>query len=166
MGLNVRLQLAPEKTSNWQIDKRIFGKFFEMNGKDTYPGIIDDCIANGSFEHWFSKRKKDGTNLPWTMRTEIMYRDTPQTTGLAYPWEPAQEQKDVFEQLQGGMHGKAGWKSYQRIKLSEGARRLGIAQRITLADERTLDYRLQLYARVTGAPASLHAVIEDKAGVK
>jgi alpha-N-arabinofuranosidase len=166
LGLNVRLHTTPEKASQWQIDKRIFGKFFEMNGRDTYPGIIDDCIANGSFEFWFSKRKKDGTNLPWTMRTEIMYRDTPQTPGLAYPWEPVFDQAGAFEQLQGGVHGKPSWKCYQRIKLTDGVRRRGIMQRITLADEQTLEYRLQFYARVSGACTRLHTALEDKAGVK
>lgn len=164
MGIHIDIQPAPEKTSPWHIDKRIFGKFFEMNGRDTYPGIIDDCIANGSFEHWFSKRKKDGTNLPWTMRTEIMYRDVEPTTGLAYPWEPVGDAAEAFEQLQGGVHGKAGWKSFQRIKLGGGATRRGIAQRITLADERTLTYRLQLYARAIGSLTSLQLAIEDKSG--
>jgi alpha-N-arabinofuranosidase len=166
MGINIHIQPTSEKMSPWQIDKRIFGKFFEMNGKDTYPGIIDDCIANGSFEIWFSKRKKDGTNLPWTMRTEIMYRDVEQTAGLAYPWEPIGEKKEAFAQLQGGMHGKAGWKSFQRIHLGSSAPTIGIAQRITLADERTLTYKLHLYGRVTGSPTRLHTAIEDKTGVK
>jgi alpha-L-arabinofuranosidase len=166
MGLNLRVHAAPENTSHWKIDKRIFGKFFEMNGRDTYPGIIDDCIANGSFELWFSKRKKDGTNLPWTMRTEIMYRDTPQTPGLAYPWEPVNGQEGVFEQLQGGVHGKPSWKAFQRMKLADGAGRIGIAQRITLPDERTLEYRLQFHARASGALTRLHTALEDKAGVR
>ncbi|TVY08963.1 hypothetical protein [Paenibacillus cremeus] len=168
MGL--RIQLGPEAgaASSWQVDKRIFGKFFETNGRDTYPGIIDDCIANGSFEHWHSKRKKDGTNLPWTMRTEIMYRDTPVTPGLAYPWEPVSAGEAAYEQLQGGMHGKAGWKTYQRIGLAKGTGAAGIAQRITLADERTLEYRLQVYARcVADSSVRLRATIEEmSSGVK
>lgn len=164
MGIHIDIQSAPEKVSPWYIDKRIFGKFFETNGRDTYPGIIDDCVANGSFEHWFSKRKKDGTNLPWTMRTEIMYRDVEPTTGLAYPWEPVGDVTDAFEQLQGGVHGKQGWKTFQRIKLGEGTMSRGIAQRITLADERTLTYRLQLYGRATGSITHLQVAIEDKTG--
>lgn len=166
MGLRIQLRSDLGAASSWHVDKRIFGKFFEMNGRDTYPGIIDDCIANGSFEHWYSKRKKDGTNLPWTMRTEIMYRDTPLTPGLAYPWEPVGAGADAYEQLQGGIHGKAGWKTYQRMKLREGTRPVGIAQRITLADERTLVYRLKIYARCSSSPVRLHATIEEMSGAK
>lgn len=164
MGLRVRLDRSPEKTSPWYVDKRIFGKFFEMNGRDTYPGIVEDCIANGSFELWHSKRKKDGTNLPWTMRTEIMYRDTPVTPGLAYPWEPVNFREGAFEQPEGGIHGKRERRRFQRIAVEGGGERRGIAQRITLADERTLEYRLQLYARASGEQPRLYAALEDKAG--
>ncbi|MGG1519233.1 hypothetical protein ABE504_27800 [Paenibacillus oryzisoli] len=166
MGLRIELNPHAEAASAWHVDKRIFGKFFEMNGKDTYPGIIDDCIANGSFEHWFSKRKKDGTNLPWMMRTEIMYRDAPVIPGLAYPWEPVGASEGAYKQLQDGVHGKAGWKTYQRMALAAGAGSVGVAQRITLADERTLAYQLQVYARSTGAKTILHVTIEEPSGAK
>lgn len=164
MGLRVRVERTAERTSGWTVDKRIFGKFFETNGRDTYPGIVEDCIANGSFEQWHSKRKKDGTNLPWTMRTEIMYRDTPRIPGLAYPWEPAGGEEGAFAQPDGGIHGKQESKRFQRIHLAEGGERRGIAQRITLADERTLSYRLRLYARASGSEVRLRAALEDKAG--
>ncbi|MBB6634643.1 hypothetical protein [Cohnella thailandensis] len=155
-----------EKISRWRVDKRILGKFFEMNGRDTYPGIVEDGIANGSFEAWHSKRKKDGTNLPWTMRTEIMYRDTPMTPGLAYPWEPAGGREASFEQPEGGVHGKPKWKRFQRIRLSPEAGRCGILQRITLADERTLDYRIGLSARASAPNVRLYAALEDKDGTR
>lgn len=165
MDLRVRMGRTAERASRWRIDKRIFGKFFEMNGRDTYPGIVEDCIANGSFEQWHSKRRKDGTNLPWTMRTEVMYRDTPLTSGLAYPWEPVQDREGAFEQPDGGMHGKQDWKRFQRFKLTGDSVRQGIVQRITLADERTLEYRLQLYARSSHSLTRLYAALEDKEGV-
>ncbi|MBB6732599.1 hypothetical protein [Cohnella zeiphila] len=164
MGLSVRLDRSPKRTSPWRVDKRIFGKFFEMNGRDTYPGIVEDCIANGSFELWHSKRKKDGTNLPWTMRTEIMYRDTPMTPGLAYPWEPVNFREGAFAQPEGGIHGKRERMRFQRIALEGEGEKLGIAQRITLADERTLEYRLRLYARASGAHSRLCAALEDREG--
>ncbi|MCS7461796.1 hypothetical protein N0M98_16700 [Paenibacillus doosanensis] len=164
MGLHTTVRTGSAEPSSWYVDKRIFGKFFEMNGRDTYPGIIEDCIANGSFENWFSKRKKDGTNLPWMMRTEIMYRDTPLTPGLAYPWEPAGSTDGAFEQRDGGVHGKQGQKRFQRVKIGEGTGRQGIMQRITLADERTLEYCLRFYARASGAVTRLYTAIEDKAG--
>jgi len=165
LGLRVRVERTAERTSEWTVDKRIFGKFFEMNGRDTYPGIVEDCIANGSFEQWHSKRKKDGTNLPWTMRTEIMYRDTPRIPGLAYPWEPVGGEDDAFAQPEDGIHGKQEGKRCQRILLTQGCGGRGIAQRITLADERTLSYRLQLHARAfLGSGVRLRAALEDKAG--
>ncbi len=162
---HVRIDRTSGKASEWRIDKRIFGKFFEMNGRDTYPGIVEDCIANGSFERWHSKRKKDGTNLPWTMRTEIMYRDTPVTPGLAYPWEPVNGVEDSFRQPEGGVHGKEEWKRFQQFSLEGGGDKRGICQRITLADERTQEYRLRLYARASsGSGTRLFASLEDKAG--
>lgn len=165
MDAQMRISRAPGKLSGWRVDKNIFGKFFEMNGRDTYPGIVEDCIANGSFEQWYSKRKKDGSNLPWTMRTEVMYRDTPFTSGLAYPWEPIHFRDGAFEQLEGGLHGKSEWKRFQRFKLFAAGERRGIVQRITLHDERTLEYRLKVYARATSPGAILQAALEDKAGV-
>jgi alpha-N-arabinofuranosidase len=157
---------TPDKMSRWRVDKRIFGKFFETNGRDTYPGIIEDCIANGSFEMWHSKRKKDGTNLPWTMRTEIMYRDTPLTPGLAYPWEPVNYAEGAFAQPEGGVHGKQEWRRFQRFSLTGRSEKRGIAQRITLHDERTLEYRLQLYARASSPGTRLYAALEDKEGAR
>ncbi|QNK58322.1 hypothetical protein [Paenibacillus sp. PAMC21692] len=165
MDAHVRIRRAEDSMSRWTVDKRIFGKFFEMNGRDTYPGIIDDCIANGSFERWHSKRRKDGTNLPWTMRTEIMYRDTPVTPGIAYPWEPVNGGAEAYEQPEGGVHGKQEWKRFQRLKLSAPCDRRGIVQRITLPDERTLAYRATLYARASSPQTRLHIALEDKGGV-
>jgi alpha-N-arabinofuranosidase len=162
----VRFRPDKANASEWQVDKRIFGKFFEMNGKDTYPGIIDDCIANGSFEEWFAKLKKDGANPPWFQRTEVLYRDTPVTPGLAYPWQPAGESaaSGVYEQPEGGVHGKKERRRFQRIHVANGEGAVGIMQRVALSDERTLDYMLRCYTRGTGGLKSLNVSLEDKMG--
>ncbi|MBD2844013.1 hypothetical protein IDH44_02320 [Paenibacillus sp. IB182496] len=164
MDAHVRIERSARSVSEWRVDKRIFGKFFEMNGRDTYPGIVEDCIANGSFEQWHAKRRKDGTNLPWTMRTEVMYRDTPVTPGLAYPWEPVSARAGTYAQPEGGRHGKSEWKRFQRFALDGTGERRGVAQRITLPDTRTPAYRLQLYARASNPNARLYAALEDQGG--
>ncbi len=174
--MNARRQTAitinpsSANAASWTVDRRIFGKFFEMNGKDTYPGIIDECLANGSFEEWYSRPNADGTQPIWDRRTEILYRDAEPYPGLAYPWEPVgaggqeQDAAIVYSQQNGGVHGKAEQKKFQRITLSGKSPSGGIAQRIALPDQRTRQYRLRLYVRGTATLRSLHVYLKDESG--
>ena len=139
--------------SEWTVDDRIFGKFIEHNGRDAYPGIYSDHLSNGSFEVWNASGGRDS----------VIFRDTPEYDGIAYPWEPLDDGavgvESDFTRVEGGVHGRTaepdiasgeeigggnmprprGIESprYQRIEVDD---RNGITQRTALPDHRTLEY--------------------------
>ncbi|ODR80374.1 hypothetical protein BG842_02150 [Haladaptatus sp. W1] len=158
------VSVDPSSATDWTINERIFGKFIEHNGRDAYPGMYSDHVANGSFEVW---------NLPTAGdRTAVLYRDTPTYDDIAYPWEPVEEAGTIdFAQATGGDHGREAEPDlesgsgvpadkrpspsgvtqprYQRISLSNGGgtARGGVKQRTALPDDRTLEYEVEFSVR-------------------
>lgn len=145
--------------SEWTVDERVFGKFIEHNGRDVYPGIYSDHVANGSFEVW----NRSGP------RTAAIF-DVDEHPGVAYPWEPDEREEHAsFEHVTGGVHGRenepdlasgdeiAPWNwpwprgvsepRYQRVHLGG---RGGVRQRTALPDGRTSTYDVSFTVRGAG----------------
>jgi alpha-N-arabinofuranosidase len=160
--------------SDWRVDRRLFGKFFEPNGRDAYPGIVADHVANGSFEVW----NRSG------QRTAVLYPDVDGSDGLAYPWEPVEStgtRSPSFDQPPGGIHGRRAVPDlegspavpeehrpdpagiarprFQRIHV-DGAG--GARQRTALPDGRTLAYDVRFSVR--GDVDSCTVGLADPAG--
>jgi alpha-N-arabinofuranosidase len=159
------------KASEWTVDKNIFGKFFEMNGKDTYPGIYAQHLANGSFEEWYTKPRPNGTEPVWWQRSEILYRDTNTYSGIAYPWEPVKRSTGSesegavnYENTIGGNNGKRDERKIQRIEVTGEAYQGGMKQRIAIPDERTLAYNVEFSVRGEGSLSGLDVRLEDPKG--
>lgn len=135
-SVDVDITLDPERATRWTVDENIFGKFFEPNGRDAYPGIYAQHLSNSSLEEWYHRG-----NEPWRGRTSILFRDTQEYSGLAYPWEPVGTAS--YAQVdRGAAHGNA----FQQI-LVVGESRGGIKQRTALPHHRTLGYDLSFTAR-------------------
>ncbi len=149
---DVIINVNPDDTSSWTINKLVFGKFIEHNGKDAYPGLYAQHLANSSFEDWFSLGSE-----PWQRRTAVLYRDTETYGGLAYPWEPHFDDTSSKASLTGGVHGAR----YQRIQVS-GGKTGGIRQRTAIPDRRTKKFVLHLYVR--GSVDSVDVRLETGVG--
>ncbi|WP_247004488.1 hypothetical protein [Halosolutus gelatinilyticus] len=151
--------------SDWSVDPRVFGKFTEMNGREAYPGIYSEHLANGSFEEWYTWPKRPREDAPdWWCRTEVVHRDVDREPNVAYPWESRRDGRVTFEHLVGGVHGRDATvpprtdtlgrehreppARYQRITVWEGEG--GVVQRLALPDDRTLEYVLELSVRGDG----------------
>ncbi len=148
--------------SEWAVDERVFGKFIEHNGRDVYPGLYSDHLANGSFEVW----NRTGR------RTSLLF-DVQEHDGVAHGWEPADASGTVaFEQVVGGVHGRRAtpdldWGAevpdwirpsptgvtrprFQRVHVDG---RGGVRQRTALPDARTFAYEVELSVRGEGVSA-------------
>jgi alpha-N-arabinofuranosidase len=152
--------------SEWTLDERVFGKFLEHNGRDAYPGIYSDHVANGSFEVW----NRTGP------RTAVIF-DVEEHPGVAYGWEPLERDGRVgFEHVPGGVHGRerepdlesgdemAPWNwpwppgvsesRFQRVHLAGGMvpgnGMGGVRQRTALPDRRTRTYEVGVTVRGEG----------------
>ncbi len=136
---DMTISVNPGDTSSWTIDEKIFGKFIEHNGKDVYPGLYSQHLANSSFERWYHQG-----NEPWQTRTAILYQNTPEHDNLPYPWELQRDAPSSMEHLSGGNHSER----FQRIQVT-GDSPGGIRQRTVLPDQRTLAYDVHLYSRGT-----------------
>jgi len=156
-----------DEPSDWSVDPRVLGKFTEMNGREAYPGIYSEHLTNGSFEEWYTWPKRPREDAPdWWSRTEVVHRDVERDPNVAYPWEPRRDGRVTFEHLVGGVHGRDAADEtatrtdtlgrehrepparYQRITVWEGEG--GVAQRLALPDERTLEYVLEVSVRGDG----------------
>ena len=144
----------------------LLGKFTEMNGREGYPGIYSEHLANGSFEEWYTWPKRTPADDPrWWRRSEVVDRDADAVPGVAYPWQPRREgdARVTFEHESGGVHGRLddGHREdahgrryrepgarYQRLTLWEGT--AGVRQRVALPDRRTLGYDLSVSVRGVG----------------
>lgn len=145
--------------SDWTVDARILGTFLEHNGRDVYPGVYSDHVANGSFEVW----NRTGP------RTALLF-DVETSPGVAYGWEPvAADGRVGFEHVEGGVHGRAAepdlasgdeiapWNwpwprevdgpRFQRVNLDG---RGGVRQRTALPDGRTRTYEAEFSVRGDG----------------
>lgn len=132
----VSVAVDPSLASEWTVDARIFGKFFEPNGRDAYPGLYAQHLSNSSLEEWYHLRDQ-----PWQTRTSILFRDTDEHSGLAYPWEPTGDAS--YNQLADDpAHGS----EYQQVFLINQARG-GLFQRTALPHYRTLGYDVTFSAR-------------------
>lgn len=109
----------------WDVDPRVFGRFFEHNGKDAYPGLYAQHLANGSFEAWYAGERGN--------RREVIFEVEPQE-GVAYPW------------IASGGSAHDGGPNGERYQRFEGE----IVQRVAIPHERTLDFDVHLYARGMG----------------
>jgi alpha-N-arabinofuranosidase len=159
------VRIDTENRSDWSVDPRVLGKFTEMNGREAYPGIYSEHLANGSFEEWYTWPKRPREDAPdWWRRTEVIHRDVERNPNVAYPWEPRRNGRVVFEHLVGGVHGRDGDAPprtdtlgrehreppgrFQRITVWEGEG--AVVQRLALPDHRTLEYVLELSVRGDG----------------
>ena len=149
----------------------VLGKFTEMNGREGYPGIYSEHLANGSFEEWYTWPKRTPVDAPpWWRRSEVIDRSVSPAVGVAYPWQPVRgdDTRVAFEHETGGVHGRRadGHREdvhgrqyrepparYQRLTVREGT--AGVRQRVALPDSRTLDYDLAVSARGAGLGGEL-----------
>ncbi|WP_458208956.1 hypothetical protein [Haladaptatus sp. NG-SE-30] len=162
---NAVISVDSSNATDWTINDRIFGKFIEHNGRDAYPGIYSDHVANGSFEVW---------NIPTAGdRTAVLYPGTPTYEEIAYPWEPVETAGTIdYVQTPGGIHGREAEPDlelgdgvpadkrptpsgvtnsrFQRIFLTPSGTNSaqgGVKQRTALPDERTLEYVVKFSVR-------------------
>ncbi|WP_435156862.1 hypothetical protein [Haladaptatus sp. DFWS20] len=159
------ISVDSSSATDWTINDRIFGKFIEHNGRDAYPGIYSDHVANGSFEVWNTPTAGD--------RTAVLYPETATYEGIAYPWEPVETAGNIdFVQNTGGGHGREAEPDlefgdgvpadkrpspsgvtqprYQRVLLTPNGSsnpQGGVKQRTALPDERTLEYVVEFSIR-------------------
>ncbi len=144
---DLTISVNPDDTSSWTIDEKIYGKFIEHNGKDVYPGLYAQHLANSSFERWFHL----GDQI-WQKRTAVLYQNTPNTDGIAYPWEPDPYDNSTKEMRTEDSVAHAN--HYQRIEVS-GGNRGGVRQRTALPDQRTQVYKFHMFTRGTIDSASI-----------
>lgn len=162
---DVKVHYDPAEASSWRVDRRLFGRFQEHNGRDIYPGLYAQHLANGSFETWFD------VPLGAIGRTEELYRDEPRFEHIAYPWRPRVErqgdddtaQKPSWEKPEGGVNGHANFKTFQRIYTHSAAYFGGVRQNIVLPDQRTREYVVRVHTRGTEG-GSLRVKLEGAHG--
>lgn len=139
----VWVSVDPAAASGWTVDPRIFGKVLEHRGRDVYPGIYDQHIANSSFESWPADTEPDGD--------DVLYPDTPRSAGVAYPWQPRAVPRGesgvpgrpLWSVLPGGLHGQ----QFQRIETQGDGYHAAVVQRVALPDQRTMGYTVRLNVR-------------------
>lgn len=139
----VSVTVDPGAAKGWTIDPRILGKVLEHRGRDVYPGIYDQHIANGSFESWPAGVDADGD--------EVLYPGTPRAGGIAYPWqrradprgEPGVPGRPLWSVHPGGHHGH----QFQRFETQGNGYHAGVYQRLALPDQRTLGYSVKFSLR-------------------
>lgn len=144
---DVNVMIDPARHSTWQIDKLIFGRFSEHHGRDIYPGIYDQHIANGSFENW---------DHPYTeLKAELLYPEITPTRNVAYPWEPWVDLKSGFSadskttwSIERG--GSPRGELFQRVTVGGAGNNSGVYQRLALPDKRAQEYKLSFQVRGSG----------------
>ena len=137
---DVSIEADPAQATEWTVDERVWGKFFEPNGRDAYPGLYAQHLSNSSLEEWFHYG-----NQPWQTRTSVLFRGVEEQDGLAYPWEPTTASGIVrFNQPDDDpVHGG----SHQRVAFVTSSSRGGVKQRTALPHRRTLTYDVAFSAR-------------------
>lgn len=149
-GQEAQIVVSGNKVSSWKINQNIFGKFFEPNGRDAYPGMVSQHLANGSFEQWNEINNKH-------FRTEIIFPEVEKSATVAYPWEEKHEGKAWFEMVETGVHGRY----FQKIiNQSQGAR-VRLYQTTALPDERCENYIVRFLARADSAGTVLKVSLAD-----
>lgn len=159
----------------WLVDRCILGRFTEHNGRDLYPAVFAQHVANPAFATWFTfpfqnggapsttwypVPPEPGPGVPtWFNRTEISHRGQRPHPGLAYPWQPAGRNAE-FTHVDGGRRGGPEAR-FQRIEL-DGAG--GISQLLPLPDRRTLEYIATVSLRTRGDLTALRLELRDHAG--
>jgi hypothetical protein len=146
----VKIKISPQNVEEWTIDKNIFGKFFEPNGRDTYPGFISQHLANGSFEPWNEINNRH-------FRTEIIFDDIERSGVIAYPWQYDNEGRAWFELVEKGEHGRY----FQKVINTKESKKVSIYQRTALPDERTKEYQVKLLARADSSNTLLNISITN-----
>ncbi|MEH0152865.1 hypothetical protein V6R21_01900 [Limibacter armeniacum] len=132
----VTLLLDTGKVSKAKVSPLIFGRFFELNGRDAYPGFVSQHLANGSFEHW-NERNNDH------IRDELLFRDIPIQHNVAYPWQVSAEGKSRPAIITNGKHGH----DFQRLINLTAGNQVTLSQRTATPDQRTLSYDIRFWAR-------------------
>ncbi|MFD1511910.1 hypothetical protein [Halomarina rubra] len=158
----------------------LLGKFTEMNGREGYPGLYSEHLANGSFEEWYTWPKRTPDDDPrWWRRSEIVDREADSVAGVAYPWQPirSDDTRVTFEHEVGGVHGRHDdchredvhgrqYREppgrYQRVTLWSGA--AGVRQRLALPDRRTPEYDLSVSVRGTGLDGTVTVALTGADG--
>ena len=142
-GQDVKVNINWSEKSSWKISPYIFGRFFELNGRDSYPGFVSQHIANGSFEQWneFNNRH---------IRDEIIFREVEPVGNVAYPWQSVSDGRVWFSLVANGVHGTY----FQRIKNPE-ANSVSLYQKTALPDERIQTYDISFYAKANENDISL-----------
>lgn len=162
-----RAVVRTDQASDWTVEQHVFAKFTEMNGREGYPGIYSEYLANGSFEEWYTWPKRTpAEDPPWWRRSEALYPDVERVPGVAYPWEPTRSEsaRATFDQGAGGVHGRGETgrdrtdvhgrtyrepeRRYQRVTIWEG--RAGVAQRTAIPDRRTDEFEVAVSVRGEG----------------
>lgn len=146
----VRISVDPDTKSSWSVSPYIFGRFFELNGRDAYPGFISQHLANSSFEPW-------GTLKNNHLRDEIIFRDVPEKDNVAYPWEIKSNSRAWFKLVASGKHGQY----FQRIINSTEGNQVSFFQKTALPDKRTLTYNISFFARSVDDELPLQLALTD-----
>jgi alpha-N-arabinofuranosidase len=145
-----RLSVSLHTKSSWAVSPYIFGRFFELNGRDAYPGFISQHLANSSFEPWSSLKNNH-------LRDEIIFKDVQKKDNIAYPWEFNSSSRAWFKLVPGGKHGEY----FQRIIHSAEGKPVSFFQKTVLPDKRTLTYNITFFARSVGDELPLQLALTD-----
>lgn len=146
----VHLSVELDTKSSWSVSPYIFGRFFELNGRDAYPGFISQHLANSSFELWNTLNNHH-------VRDEVIFLDVSKIDNIAYPWESNSDRKAWFKQVPNGVHGKY----FQRIINAVEGNKVSFFQKTAIPDKRTLTYNISFFARSVGDELDLQVALSD-----
>jgi alpha-N-arabinofuranosidase len=151
---NAQVFINCNNKSSWEVDTLLFGRFFEHHGADVYPGMYEQYIINTSFEKWYNKDESSLTPLK-DIKTQIVFTDVDSTSGIAYPWEPYNNENSAGYGYSTDFFNS----NYsQKITNTEDYTEVGIKQRLALPDYRTGKYNFELYAK--SSQSSFNVIIQ------
>lgn len=144
--------------SEWTVDRMLFGRFYEHHGCDVYPGIYEQYIVNPSFEAYY--RKEDNSPTPRRdVKPCLVFPAVQETRGIAYPWEPYNAEKAIYELCPDPFNSDLSQKIIGTA--ANDLTYVGIKQRLALPDYRTGRYILRFYAKSPRSGQTIRVSVED-----
>ncbi|MBQ9893555.1 MAG: hypothetical protein IJM35_10425 [Bacteroidales bacterium] len=128
----VRVTLKPAGAT---VNPLLMSSYSELHGGDLVPGIYEQYVLNPSLEPWYRDGKDE--------KSELIFRDTPEYPGVAYPWEVLHLKGDARLELSGDCVNTA---HSQRVTVATGAK-VRLFQKIPLPLYRVDTYKLTFYAK-------------------
>lgn len=146
----IKIAVDLDAKSSQPVSPYLFGRFFELNGRDAYPGFISQHLANGSFEQWNLINNRH-------VRDEIIFKEVEHEGNVAYPWQQESAGRAWFALVANGVHGKY----FQRIINPKSDNEITFYQKTALPDQRTLNYKLEFYCRSNEDGISLNVGLAE-----